>query len=186
MTYILKLSKSAVNYNTCYSWAHFKDAWHHHFFCETFQMNIHSLRLLQTELQSCIHDKKNYLGSGLRRGFQIQHAQVTGITIRPWIISVGNVDYDPWTCEMILGTAYQYIPFPQCAEKISSPPVKPLGVELNKLDYPLMSAYSVMNTGTRTPPALCHSHYSYTGQSYFDINLVGDGESIWFSHQNQG
>ena len=67
-----------------------------------------------------------------------------------------------------------YIPFPQCAEKISSPPVKPLGVELNKLDYPLMSAYSVMNTGTRTPPVLCHSHYSYTGQNYFDINLVGD------------
>ena len=67
-----------------------------------------------------------------------------------------------------------YIPFPQCAEKISSPPVKPLGVELNKLDYPLMSAYSVMNTGTRTPPVLCHSHYSYTGQNYFDVNLVGD------------
>ena len=67
-----------------------------------------------------------------------------------------------------------HIPFPQCAEKISSPPVKPLGVGLNKLDYPLMSAYSVMNTGTRTPPALCHSHYSYTGQNYFDINLVGD------------
>ena len=109
-------------------------------------------------------------------GFQIQHAQVTGITVHLWIISVGNDDYDPWTCEMILGTAYQYnyIPFPHCAEKINSPPVKPLGVELNKLDYPLMSAYSVMNTGTRTPPVLCHSHYSYTGQNYFDVNLVGD------------
>ena len=60
--------------------------------------------------------KKIILGRGiamnfpeLRRGFQIQHAQVTGITVRPRIISVGNVDYDPWTCEMILGTAYQYI-----------------------------------------------------------------------------
>lgn len=60
--------------------------------------------------------KKIILGRGipmnfpeLRRGFQIQHAQVTGITVHPWIISVGNVDYDPWTCEMILGTAYQYI-----------------------------------------------------------------------------
>lgn len=52
--------------------------------------------------------------------------------------------------------------------------MKPLGVELNKLDYPLMSAYSVMNTDTRTPPVLCHSHYSYTGQNYFDINLAGD------------
>ena len=33
---------------------------------------------------------------------------------------------------MILGIAYQnvIIHFPQCAEKISSPPVKPLGVEL--------------------------------------------------------
>ena len=59
--------------------------------------------------------------------------------------------------------------------------MKPLGVELNKLDYPLMSAYSVMNTGTRTPPVLCHSHYSYTGQSYFDINLVGDRVN-WRKH----
>lgn len=84
---------------------------------------------------------------------------------------------------MILGIAYQnvIIHFPQCAEKISSPPVKPLGVELNKLDYLLMSAYSVMSTGTRTPPVLCHSHYSYTGQNYFDISLVGDRVN-WRKH----
>lgn len=79
-------------------------------------MNIHSLRLLQTELQPCIHDKKNYVGSG----HSYEFSRATQRFPNPARTSYwhnrtslnhfsGNVDYDPWTCEMILGTAYQYI-----------------------------------------------------------------------------
>lgn len=152
-------------------------------------MNIHSLRLLQTELQPCIHDKKNYLGSE----HSYEFSRATQRFPNPartsyWHnrTSLNHFSGECWLWPLDLWNDFRhslsiYIPFPQCAEKISSPPVKPLGVELNKLDYPLMSAYSVMNTGTRTPPALCHSHYSYTGQSYFDINLVGDRVN-WRKH----
>lgn len=154
-------------------------------------MNIHSLRLLQTELQPCIHDKKNYLGSGHSYEFSRATQRFPNPAHTSYWHNRTSLTYfsgECWLWPLDLWNDFRhslsiYIPFPQCAEKISSPPVKPLGVELNKLDYPLMSAYSVMNTGTRTPPALCHSHYSYTGQSYFDINLGLTGESIWFSHQ---
>ena len=123
----------------------------------------------------------------------------TSLSLIPFLLAVTNLDsffpvhtsywqnrpsqnhfsgeYWLWPSELLYDFGHSlsiHIPFSQCAEKISSPRVKPLGVELSKLDYPLMSAYSAMNTDTRTPPVLCHSHYSYTGQNYFDINLVGD------------